>query len=387
MRSGIRVAVLTAAAVTVPAFAGETELDYGVTVMAGHDSNPLEVSTEADDQPGAGFGHLKLDGSVSHTFKRSFTLFADGDAVGRFHSGESDADFSNLGARAGMAYSPNAAPRFLVGFGGRYSQFRTTYIDRATGEIYDVLREDAQSIEDTVEIPDRLDNDASELFLNLRWKQNSRLRFFLDTRLRDVGYVEDYAEETTLEPLDFSALSLEPGVSASVHDAVRVIFSVTWTDLDYDERSAIDSDGFRVPDETRSYEYTTYRLTVRARPGTGWNLSVGARVADRSDVYAGYYDYGSMSSYVSLERELGEANRVRFAVSYSDLEYDDATVTGDPQESTLDEKQVAYLTRFERSFHQRSRWFVEGGIRETDSRDPDFTFDGEWFLVGVELRR
>ena len=38
-----------------------------------------------------------------------------------------------------------------------------------------------------------------------------------------------------------------------------------------------------------------------------------------------------------LERQLGALSRLRFAASYNDLEYDRATVTGDPAEATLEE--------------------------------------------------
>ena len=57
------------------------------------------------------------------------------------------------------------------------------------------------------------------------------------------------------------------------------------------------------------------------------------------------------------------------------------------RKQTLQEEELALLARYERAFHRRARWFIEGGVRETDSRNPDFTFDGDWLLAGVELRR
>ena len=57
----------------------------------------------------------------------------------------------------------------------------------------------------------RLDYDAAELFFNLRWKQNDKFKLFLDMRLEDKNYVEDYTTTTYLEPLDFHSTSVEPG--------------------------------------------------------------------------------------------------------------------------------------------------------------------------------
>lgn len=369
-----------------PATGGQTDYDYGVNLMAGYDSNPLEVSRDGT-APGASLAQLRLDGSVSRKFGPNFTLFADADARGRWHASDaSGADFDAESLRAGLAFSPPAVSRLLVGLGGRYASYRATYTDRADGEVYEVgaVGEPAGT---TIPIADRLNHEAAEAFLNLRWRQNKAFRLFFDARYQDTDYREDYGETTNLEPLDFRAVTLEPGLSVQVHRAARLVLSVARTDLDYDRQSALDEDGFRVPGQTRSYEYLHYRLTLRVEPVRRWSLSFGARASDRSDTWAGYYDYGSMSSYVAVDHELSRKNKLRFYTSYSDLSYDNATVTGDPAEQTLDEKQQTFLARFEHATSRRMSWFVEGGARNTDSRDPDFIYEGDWVLGGVELRR
>jgi hypothetical protein len=381
--------ILAVAAVAVLSIAGamggETRTGYGVTLVSGYDSNPLRVSKEASGPDGT-FGQVRLEGQVTHTAASSLTLFADGQAHGRFHgSGTSDADFSSGTVRMGLALSPASLRRLVIGAGGRYTAYRTTYVDRADGEVYEVSSILDPSV--TTPIGDRLDHDAAEYFFNLRWKQNEKLKLFLDTRLEETNYVEDYTATTYLEPLDSRATTVEPGASLQLHRAARLIFSVAFTDLDYTEQSALDADGFRVQDETRSYEYTQYRLTLRVTPSDRWNVWAGARSSDRNDRYAGYYDYGSVSSYVSVDRMIGEKAKIRLYTSLSDLNYDNATVSGDLDGQTLDNEVRTVLTRYERDLRERSRWFVEGGLRRADSRDPDFAYDSDWVLGGIRFWR
>jgi len=382
-----RILAIAAAAVlsTAGAMGGETRTGYGVTLVSGYDSNPLRVSKEGNGSDGY-FGQLRFDGQVSHAAASSLTLFVDGEVRGRFHeSATSDADFGSGTARMGLAYSPAALRKLVVGTGGRFTAYRTTYVDRADGEVYEVRSILDPSV--TTPIGDRLDFDAAELFLNLRWKQNEKFKLFLDTRLEETNYVEDYTATTYLEPLDFRSTTVEPGTSVQLHQAARLIFSVAYTALDYTEQSALDIDGYRVEDETRSYDFTRYRLTLRVTPSRHWSVWAGARSADRSDRYAGYYDYGSMSSYVSVDRTIGEKGKIRLYTSLSDLRYDNATVSGDLDGQTLDSEVRTVLTRYERDVREQARWFVEGGLRRADSKDPDFTYDSDWVLGGVRFWR
>lgn len=387
MKPLVLATLVLAALWTTAALCDGTEAEYGVTLISGFDSNPLQV-WEKGDGSGAYFGQLRIDGQVSRAVIPAVTLFAGGDARGRFHQqAASGADVESAAVRAGFAFAPQRLPKLTFGVGGEYSAYRTTYTDRVTGDPYQVSSDLDSGAPSTVEIGDRLDHDAAQLFFNLRWKQNRRFGLFLDTTFENTHYVEDYAGTTALEPLDFHSVTVEPGASVRVHEMATLILSVAQTDLDYTEQSALDATGQRIEGELRAYAYTEYRLTVRITPAERWKLWVGARSSDRSDVYAGYYDYGAVSSYFSVDRALGTRGSLRLYGSVSDLRYDNATVSGEVDGQTLDNHVRTVLTRYERELRGGLGWFAEGGARRVDSRDPVFTYDSDWFLGGVQFRR
>ncbi len=372
---------------TTAALCGGVEAEYGIAVVTGYDSNPLQVWEEGSG-PGGFFGQLRIDGQVSREVIPAVTLFAGGDARGRLHEqAASGADVESGTARAGFAFAPRRLPRFTAGAGGEYSAYRTTYTDRVTGDPYRVSSDPDSGAPPTVEIGERLDHDAAQLFFNLRWKQNRRFLLFLDTTFEDTNYVQDYARATDLEPLDFHSRTFEPGASVQVHEMARLIFSAAQTDLEYTEQSALSATGQRVEDELRSYAYTEYRLTAQITPGERWKLWVGARSSDRNDVYAGYYDYGAVSSYVAVDRRMGTRGSLRLYGSLSDLSYDNATVSGEVDGHTLDNQVRAVLARYEYDLQRGLGWFAEGGARRADSQDPVFTYDSDWLLGGVQFRR
>lgn len=358
---------------------------YAVGVISGLDTNPLRIQ---DDGPDGFFTQLRIAGQVESALSASWGLFLSGQARGRLHeSATAGADFHGATARAGLTFAPRRLSRLALAGGLAYDGHRSTYTDRATGEVYAVAAGPAAGSTEPVTIADRLDYDAAELFFNARWQQTRRLRLFVDTRAERTNYLEDYAATTTLEPLDFEALTVEPGVSLQLHPAARLTLSAAVTELDYDAQSALDHEGYRVPGETRSYHYTHYRLTARIAPAERWSLWAGARSSDRRDAYAGYYDYGSISAYVTADRRHGARGRFRAHASLSDLKYDHATVSGDPEGQTLDSQVGVFLTRYERDTTARLRWFFEAGVQRTDSRDPVFDHDSGWMLCGLEFRR
>jgi hypothetical protein len=213
-----------------------------------------------------------------------------------------------------------------------------------------------------------------------------RLLLFLDTALHDVDYVEDYTDTTDLEPLDQSLLLLEPGVSIAVARGVRVMVSYVRGAIDYDDRSALDSAGERVDDVDRSYRSSTLRVRARITAPESWTFYAGASTTDREDTYGGYYDYGLWSGYVSVDRALGRVGTLRLYASHFDLDYANATVTGDPEDGKRNSAIQRWLGRYEIEVRKPVGAFVELGVEEARSRDRSEAYDSSWFLAGVRYR-
>jgi hypothetical protein len=387
MRPCPLVVLALAAAPAVGDVPGPTRTGYTAALAFGHDTNPLEVSTRGDG-PGGTFGQIRLEGEVEHGVAAGITLFADGAARLRLHDeAAANADVGSGAVRGGLAWSPAAAPRFVVAAGGRYEIDRGTYTDRSTGEAYAIAAGSGTAAPAHVRIGDRFDRDSIAAFVNLRFKESERLRLFLDAGLEQTNYVEDYAGIAGLESLDSRSVTLEPGLSVQVHDSTRLIASVARTGLDYERQPALDAGGDPVAGRARSYDYTRYKLTLQVNPGPGWRLWFGGHATGRNDAYAGYLDYRATTSYLALDRDLGPKTKLALQASHGDLAYDNATISGESDGSTLDERERIVLARLERSLREDTRWFAEAGTRHTTSRDPDLVHDGTWLLCGVEFRR
>jgi hypothetical protein len=383
MQRGVCLAAVLVLVSASGAGAAQSDLDYGFTALLGHDSNPLRVS---GDGPNGLFTQLALDAGYSRVVSPSVALFANGVAQARlYESSVSDADWASGNLRAGIGYSPRGLThRLALAAGGFYGLGRSTFTDRATGEVYEV--DSISTPGATVLIPDRFDYDSYGAFVNASWRQNDRLRFFLDTAWERSDYANDYTRNTDLYPLDHRSLTVEPGLSVQLNRMVGMGFSVALTDLDYDARPALDAAGFAVPGTTSKYRYAQYRVTFLVRPTTRWFVRLSLRSDDRNDTFAGYYDYGSLSAYASVDRDLTPRSRVRFHASWRRLDYDTATVPDEPELiRATDVRRL--LGRYERTFSRRLRWFVEGGTQDAGSRDPVFAYDQNWFLSGVQFRR
>jgi hypothetical protein len=351
-----------------------SEHGFGITLLTGYETNPQQ---QTDDGASAVLGQLGVDGFYRRAVTDRLTLFADGTARDRRHESAADgADTASLDARAGASLAPLARLRLLAG--AEHSLYRATFLDRETGEVYEV---------DATPIPGRLDHDATGLFVNARWQHDRRWLFFLDTSLDEVRYVDDYAETTDLEPLDYRALRLEPGVSFAVTDTVQVLVSAGLTDLDYDEQSALDAEGDRVEGTRRSYRSTLLRARAKLEPWTRWKLYVGTSTSDRDDLHAGYYDYGAWSSYASVDRELGERGTLRLFTSRMQLDYANATVSADPEGPTRDSEISRLLARYEHDLLEPVGVFVELGSEQADSRDAAYSYDSDWLMAGIRYRR
>jgi hypothetical protein len=349
-----------------------TDYGIGVTLLGGHDSNPLEQSGSGPD---GWLGQLGIDGFVRREASRRVTLFGDGELRGRRHeSSLSDADDVAGNLRAGVSLA--ATPRLALLCGAEHALYRATFLDGETGEPYEV---------DSTPIPDRLDRDSTGWYANARWTHDRRLMFFLDTSFHDVGYREDY-RETGLEPLDHAVLAFEPGVSLAVGHSARVMVSYVRGAVTYDEQSALDSTGDRVEEVRRSYRSSTLRVRARIAAPERWTFHAGASTTQREDSYAGFYDYGSWSGYASVDRDLGRAGTVRLYASHFDLDFANATVTGDPEDDKRNSTVHRLLARYEREVHRSAGAFVEIGLEEADSRDPAYAYDSDWLMAGIRYR-
>jgi hypothetical protein len=298
----------------------------------------------------------------------------------------SDAGYQSGGARAGCAFSPPFGNhRLVVSAGGGMSAYRGTFTDRATGEVYEATAVPPSDPPETVPIPERLDYDRSGAFLNLRWKQGAAVTWSLDTSWDRTDYVEDYGEQTDLDPLDSRGLTVRPGVALRVGGIATLSMNAAFADLEYDDRPALDREGSSVPGTQRSYRYTRYGLALRVEPTGVWHLDLGVGLGNREDVYAGYYDSDIRSGYLAADRELGRKLRLRVLAGLRRVDYENATVTGNPVDDLRTSDERRFVGSLEHDLMDQLHWFAEGGVERTDSRDPVFAYDRRWVLTGIRF--
>jgi hypothetical protein len=366
--------------------AAKVEAGAGLDLVAGYDSNPLLI---AGDGLGGAFGQASFSAGVNVGAGRSGSFFFDAAGLDRRYDSETtDGDYRHADLRTGVLMPQIRAGRTRISLtaGVGHQIRRSTYTDRLTGGVYEVVT-DPNPPATTALIPHRFDTDTAGAFLDLSWRLNRRLRVFLDTRLEQTDYVEDYEGITTLDPLDFRALHLEPGVQVRVNDLLAIVASVAWTDLDFDRQFALDANGDEVVGTTREYRYTRYRLRFLMTPGRQWHVNVGVLAADRQDTWAGYYDFGALTGFVSALRTFGDRNRLQLFASGRRLDYEHATVLGDPDAVTRGSDMRRFAVRFDRVLNRYLGLFVEGVVLRTNSEDPIFTYDQDTALVGVSIRK
>jgi hypothetical protein len=289
-----------------------------------------------------------------------------------------------------LAITPYAANAKLVAIslGGRYGARRSTYRDRATGDIYEIEIDPPTNPPTYVPIPDRLDADVASGFLDLRWRPASRVQLSFDLLLERAEYAEEYGGSTTILPLDYRARTFEPGVQIRVHERVSLGLAVVWTELRYDEQLALDEQGQAVAGTQRRYDYTDYRLTLRVAPGRHWRVRAGLRGGGRDDLFAGYYDFDARTSFVSVDHRPAEKHRLQLYGSFRNMDYANAAVVpGDPSSELRGSDVRLYLGRWDWKFKPHVRFFTEGGVQRTDSQDPVFAYDRDWLLTGIQYRR
>jgi len=356
-----------------------TETGYGVSVVAGADTNPTLAAESGDD---GALAAVVLDGAVYHTVGEKVELFVDGVVRSRLHSSEvRPADRDEAKLQAGLAFAPT--PRSSLAFGALYQVYRGTYVDRATGEPYTYV---AQPLGETVSLADRLDHDTAEIFADAQLRGPGRATFGLRAESRDADYVEDYEARENVWSLDYRSVSVEPRVGLVVVGNVWLWVSVAVADIDYADLPAVDADGLPVPGTSRSYRSTRLRAATRVDTN-GWIWSVGAAAGAQDDSDAGYYDSSSSTVFASLSKDLRDGGRLRLFSSFDDVRYDSAIVPS-PEERIVRGDELARLqAHYDRRLVRSLRWFTEGGVERADSRDPIYEYDRTWVMAGLELRR
>ncbi|MCP3977725.1 MAG: hypothetical protein GY716_00145 [bacterium] len=369
------------------ALAEGSRLHYGAEVAVGYDSNPLRVMDDGDN---GAFTELSAD--LSHTIELAplVRVFYDADATFRFHgSDRSNADFGGGELGAGLGFAPYRGGKSSVTLwvGAELAMFRTTYIDRETGDVYETSGVPLTDPPTAVAVPDRYDSDRTSFFVNTRWTLNRRVRLSLETRYETTSYREDYSKTTTLDPLDHVQLVLTPELRFRVSEAFTLRAAVAFADRDYDERPALDGSGDPVDGTQREYRQTKLRLWADFDPSGDWRVRFGLRNSERDDTFAGYYDYASIGMWASVERRIGDMNRVRLFAAMSERDYDNATVQGETDEVVLGSEIKRFSLRYDRNLSKGLRWFAEAGAQDTDNEDPVYAYDRRWVLTGIRFRR
>ena len=384
VRICLALVVLTGAGVGATA---EVQTDLDVTLALGYDSNPLRISGDGSN---AAFADARVDGGLTVGSSRATQFFARGGLARRAHGGASNADTWGFGVRAGVSTRPPALQGrgpLSLSAGGAYGESRSTFTDRRTGGAYEVEVEGPGGAPSTVAVPDRFDSRTIGAFFNLRWRPAARTRVSLDLQLDRADFLKDYSD-AGLAPLDYRTLSVEPGVQYRVNDLVVLGAYVVLTHLDYDEQPAVGSDGMEVAGTRRRYRYAEHRLAVRVTPRRDLRIDFGARGGNRSDRYAGYYDYGSRVTYMAFDQKVSAADRLQVFASLTRLDYDRATLqTADDEQVLLGSRVRRLIGRYDRALRADLGVFVEVGSQHTGSPDPVFTHDREWMLTGIRFRR
>jgi hypothetical protein len=378
--------VLTSGAGTIT-HGGATQTGYSVELLGGYDSNPLRV---ADDGPDSAFTELRLGGALTHDVSPSVSLFTSGDAHRRFHeSGTASADEGNVELRAGVALAPDrlTSGRLALAIGATYGLYDTTFIDPQSGEVYRAFVVPESDPPVATPVPDRLNNRYLGGFAKVRWRYGPSLSLTLDLQVDRVAFDEDYSGTTDLDPLDHRVRTIEPGVRWELMRSVSVAYSMAWTDFEYEARPALDAAGAPVADTARAYRYLQHRVTLRARPAERWMLWTGMAHADRQDTYAGYYDHRALTAYAGADWSAGAKSRVRLYAQVRELDYDRATVDGDPAGEVRTGEAGRLIARFERGWTRHLSWFVEAGRQREDGNDVIFAHERNWSIAGLRLER
>lgn len=377
---------LLALVLVSPVPAAETTTFANVQLQAGYDSNGLRLNGEGRE---GYFGELLAQTGVKSAFGHRLELFANASGSRRtYESAVDDAGSASGALQAGtrLVTNPRSRHRLVLTLGGSLRTHRWTFTDRTTGEIYEVAADPPTIPGSTTPIPERYDNDVYGAFFDMSWRVRRNIHLSLATRMEDARYREDYAQTTALDSLDYEALTFSPGITFRLNRMVALGLAVVYSDLQYDSQPALNEAGLGVLGTRRAYEYLDYRVTLRMAPSAALSFDVGLRGGRRDDLYAGYYDFDSLASYVSLGYSPADRAQLNFSASLSDLDYDRAVIPESPNGEIRSNDVRRYVASFTWQLHRSFDLVVESGLQQTDSTDPIYAYDRDWVLTGVRFR-
>jgi hypothetical protein len=340
-----------------------------VSTAVGYDANPLRLPESGE---AAGFTQMYLDTGLTHDWTDRAGFFVRADGLYRaYGAAAQDADHGWADLRAGLTLTPYAAGprRVMLAVGTGLGVQRSTYIDPATGEVFEAESGSAA----LVPVPERFDFDSARAFLNLGWALNRRVFLFLDSDYERRDFVEDYAHVDSLEPLDDRTITLEPGARVRLSPAALLDLSLLWADRRYDDLSALDEDAEETADTAREYGYSGFRIALRLAPFESWDLSVGVEGTDRHDRHA------------ALGYSPTRTTRLRFFGSWRDVRYQNATVGGDPSGPRHGGELLRFVGTLEHTLGRRLTFFGEAGAGRSDDRDPVYAYRRTWAQTGVRF--
>jgi len=367
--------------------AARVDTDVAVDLAVGYDSNPLRLSS---DGQGSAYTEARVKAGLGWTLGSRSAVLVSTEGSQRFHgSGQDGADVGSAAAEARLALTPYRRGRslFMISLGGRYGLYRATFVDPATGGVYQVPSVPATVPATSVPIPDRFDTNAASGFVELRARIRDRVRLSLATTLESARSVRDYHSSTGLEPLDATTTTLEPAIRWQVARPVALELGYAWSRRSYDSLPALSASGSEAAGVAREYRYDGYRLAVHVEPAARWDVDMGFHSLDRSDTFAGYYDSSGATAYLGVGRDLGSKSRITLLASRLELEYPNAPALNLPNGEIRPTEAARALTRFEHDLPRGFSLVVEAGAQQNDNPDPLFTYRRIWTQTGFRYAR
>ena len=361
--------------------------DVAVDLAVGYDSNPVRLSGGGE---GSAYTDVRLETGAGWSLGSRAALLLSAEGARRFHgNGLEDADAGVAQAEARLAVSPvrRGSSLFMISIGGRYSLYRATFVDPASGDVYRVPAVPATIPAGDVAIPDRFDTNAASGFLELNARIRDRVRCTLTSVLETARSVENYQAGTGLEPLDSTTTTLEPAIRWQVAKPIAFEVAYTWSRRSYDALPALTASGSEATGTAREYRYSGYRLSAHVKPDARWDVDLGFHALDRSDAFAGYYDSSGATSYLGVGRALGSKSRITLLASRLVLEYPNAPTLNLPSGEIRPTEGGRALTRFEHRLARGFTLLVEAGAQRNDNPDPLFTYRRIWTQTGFRYAR
>jgi len=360
--------------------------DFAVDLVVGSDTNPLQVE---DDGPNGLFSEIRMGAGASGRMSpRVGWRFSGAVAVRAYESSVEDAATEAGYGRLGLEWllgSTTGRPGVL-GFGIQAGVDRSTFTDRATGDVYVVDPDPITTPPTSIPIPNRFDAATAGAYVDANVRLGRRAGAFVTATMESTHFLESYEAETSLESLDYDVVTVEPGVRVALHSTAALRCSIALIALDYDEQPALASDGQPVPGTTREYRTTDLRVALSLAPFSRWSFDIGLRGGPRSDTQAGYYDLDTLGASVAMTHRPSWRTRLQLSASSRDVDYARAPVTSSPDGELRGSRVDRLAGRFDYDLRRPTTVYAETGVERVQNNDPVFAHDRSWLAVGIRYR-